>query len=278
MREAFRWVVCAIIVVAAHAFAWRALSMQEPASESDAGSPIVTLELSPVLAAPAPPPEEPAPEAQPNEAQNAPPPPPQSSAPLTNVEPPRPEDPLPIKSDPQPVKSDPPPPASDVPPDAMASPPQPEAEDVTAPPPPPPPPVEAAVAPPSPPPSAPSAAMPSIADVPAAPEIAPGSEEATPPAAVQRWRQALIAQIERHKRFPSNAKGRSGVVKVAFSIDLDGRLTEVQIVASSGSAALDEAAVDLIRQSQPFPTPPSALPKNDLSFVAPIRYLRSGAY
>jgi protein TonB len=276
MREAFRWVVCAIIVVAAHAFAWRALSTQEPASESDAGSPIVTLELSPVLAAPAPPPEEPAPEAQPNEAQNAPPPPPQSSAPPTNVEPPRPEDPLPIKSDPQPVKSDPPPPASDVPPDAMASPPQPEAEDVTAPPPPPP--VEAPAAPPSPPPSAPSAAMPSVADVPAAPEIAPGSEEATPPAAVQRWRQALIAQIERHKRFPGNAKGQSGVVKVAFSIDLDGRLTEVQIVASSGSAALDEAAVDLIRQSQPFPTPPSALPKNDLSFVAPIRYLRSGAY
>jgi periplasmic protein TonB len=119
--------------------------------------------------------------------------------------------------------------------------------------------------------------MPSVADAPVAPDIAPGSEEATTPAAVQRWRQALIAQIERHKRFPATAKGRSGIVSVAFSIDRDGRLTEVRVLASSGSAALDEAALDLIRRSQPFPTPPSALPENDLSFVAPIRYLSSGS-
>jgi periplasmic protein TonB len=275
-REAFRWAVCAIIVVAAHAFAWQVLSTQEPASESDAGSPIVTLELSPVVAAPAPPPEEPAPEAQLNEALNAPAPP-IDAAPPTNVQPPpTPEDPRPAKSDPQPAKSDPPPPEPEVPPDPAASPPQ--VEGVTAKPPPPETPTPPPSPPPSPPLSAPSAAMPTVADVAAAPETAPGSEEAMPPAAIQRWRQALIAQIERHKRFPANAKGRSGVVRVAFSIDRDGRLTEVRVLASSGAAALDEAAIDLIRQSQPFPTPPSTLPENDLSFVAPIRYLPSGSY
>lgn len=273
-REALRWTICAIIVVAAHTFAWRALSTKEPASESDAGSPIVTLELSLVLAAPTSPPDEPAPDAQPTEALTTPPPPVEAAAPTKDEPPPKLDDPQPAKSDLPPAKSDPPPPGPEVVLDAIAPPRQ--AEDVTAKPPPPPAPEKFAVL--SPPPSELSAATPSVADIPAAPEIALGSEEATPPAGVQRWRQALIAQIERHKRFPANAKGRSGVVSVAFSIDRGGRLTEVRVLASSGSAVLDEAAIVLIRQSQPFPTPPPALAENELSFVAPIRYLPSGAH
>jgi protein TonB len=94
-------------------------------------------------------------------------------------------------------------------------------------------------------------------------------------AALQSWRRELIAQIERHKWFPASAKGQSGVARVAFSLDRNGHLTGVRIFASSGSAALDEAAMDLIRRAQPFPTPPAALSASDLSFVAPVRYLPS---
>lgn len=93
------------------------------------------------------------------------------------------------------------------------------------------------------------------------------------PAALLSWQRELIAQIERHKRYPPKAKGQSGVVKIAFSIDSSGHLTVVRIVSSSGSADLDEAALDLIRRSQPFPAPPAALSASDLSFVAPVRYL-----
>lgn len=87
----------------------------------------------------------------------------------------------------------------------------------------------------------------------------------------------MIARIERHKRFPAGAKGRSGVVRVAFSVDRSGRLTGVQILDLSGSAELDEAALDLIRRSEPFPAPPSALPEKELNFVAPVRYLASAS-
>jgi periplasmic protein TonB len=125
--------------------------------------------------------------------------------------------------------------------------------------------------------TAPSAAA--SAEPPVAPSVSPGREEETvSPAAVRTWQRELIAQIERHKHFPANGKGRSGVVTIAFRIDRDGALTQVRVVASSGSTALDQAAVDLIRQSQPFPRPPATLAENDLSFAAPIRYLPSGAH
>jgi hypothetical protein len=66
--EAWRWAICAAIVAAAHGLAWRALSTPNYAAESDAGSPVVTLELSPLAAPPAPPPDEPHAEALPTEA------------------------------------------------------------------------------------------------------------------------------------------------------------------------------------------------------------------
>lgn len=90
---------------------------------------------------------------------------------------------------------------------------------------------------------------------------------------LRRWRQALIGQIERHKRYPAGAQGHGGVVKVAFAIDEGGGLISVRIVASSGSPVLDEAAIDLIRRATPFPPPPANLGAGELSFIAPIRYL-----
>ncbi len=263
--EAWRWAICAAIVVAAHGLAWRALSTSNLADESDAGSPVITLELSPVAAAPAPAPDESQADPQPTEAAAAPP-----------TEPPPPPAPPPTETPPDP------PPPTETPPDTPPPAP-PQAADSLAPPPPPPPNEEApketpAVVelppqPPSPPPAAPSTASTNTAEVAAAPQNVAGSEEEASPAVVSRWRQALIAQIERHKRFPANAVGRSGVASVEFTIDRSGHLTAVRLVASSGSAALDEAALDLIRRSQPFPTPPSALKESDLSFAAPVRYL-----
>jgi protein TonB len=90
---------------------------------------------------------------------------------------------------------------------------------------------------------------------------------------LRRWRQELIAQIERHKHFPLGAQGRAGVVRVAFSIDQTGTLISVGVAASSGSASLDDAAIDLIRRAQPFPAPPARLGASVLSFVVPVRYL-----
>lgn len=92
-------------------------------------------------------------------------------------------------------------------------------------------------------------------------------------AALRTRQRELVAQIERHKRVPEGARGRSGIVKAAFGMDREGRLTEARIIASSGSAALDQAALDLIRHAQPFPAPPVGMRERELNFVAPIRCL-----
>ena len=125
---------------------------------------------------------------------------------------------------------------------------------------------------PAPPPSAPSAVSAHVADVAAAPARAPGSEETVSPPVLRRWRQELIGQIERRKRYPAGAQGHGGVAKVAFAIDEGGGLISIRIAASSGSPVLDEAAIDLIRAA-PFPPLPRGLGESELNFVAPIRYL-----
>jgi periplasmic protein TonB len=336
-REGVRWGLCAALVAAAHGCAFVTLSMPRIDVESDGGSPIVTLDLSPILAAPAPPPDEaradappdappvaeaaPPPALDPDQPPPAPEPSPEPMPPVALAKPTPELSPLPTPTPPrEPVpleaasNPDPAPPAVPPTPDAVAAPPPPENEAPTvveAPPPPrdavvetqlpleketppvgeaPPPPTAAPPereapaaleAPPPqlppPPPSAPSVEAAATVDAPSAPVLSAGREDAVYSAALQSWRRELIAQIERHKRFTAGTAGQSGVARVAFSIDRNGRLTEVRIAASSGSVALHEAALDLIRRSQPFPTPPAALPESDLTFVAPVRYLPPAA-
>jgi protein TonB len=286
MREAALWTFCAAIVAAAHVAAWLVFATPRVAVDSDAGSPVVTLELSPIVTAPAPTPDEAQPDAEANPTQAtspgaaaaeptqlAPHDPPKPDPPLDTA-PPSSESPPPIAD--QAVASPDPPPVAPTPtPDIPPPPPQttlPLPEDT---PPAPQPPALAPGAPPAPPPSAPSTASSHVADATAAPAKTPGSEEPVSPPALRRWQQQLIAQIERHKHFPSGAEGHAGIVRVAFSIGETGRLISVRVAASSGSTILDDAAIDLIRRAQPFSPPPQGLKASELNFVAPIRYLAS---
>jgi periplasmic protein TonB len=280
MREAALWTFCATIVAVAHVAAWLLFATPRVTVDSDAGSPVVTVELSPIVTAPAPPPED----ARSDALTNTAPPPPGAQAaevrPLDLLEPPKqdlpkatpPPSPEPppiadqaaVSPDPLPVA---PTPAPDTPPPLAEQPLAQAAAPVAELP------TPALGAPPAPPPSAPSTVSNHVADVEAAPAKAPGSEEAVAPPILRRWRQELIRQIERHKHYPADAKGVTGVAKVAFAIDPTGRLISVSIAASSGSPVLDEAAIDLIRRAEPFPPPPPNLGAGELTFIAPIRYL-----
>lgn len=58
-------------------------------------------------------------------------------------------------------------------------------------------------------------------------------------------------------RVPRPRMGSRGTAVVNFSIAANGGLSGVSIVRSSGSARLDQAAVQLVRRAAPFPTPPA---------------------
>jgi len=68
-----------------------------------------------------------------------------------------------------------------------------------------------------------------------------------------RYGDAVMRQIAAQRRAKAPERG---VVTVGFEVGGDGGLRRVAVIASSGSAALDQVAVDHIRRAAPFPPPP----------------------
>jgi len=61
-------------------------------------------------------------------------------------------------------------------------------------------------------------------------------------------------------------------VVVAFTLDPGGRLLEAIIVSGSGQSGLDRAALDLLREAEPFPGIPDAMRASTYRVEMPIRY------
>lgn len=94
------------------------------------------------------------------------------------------------------------------------------------------------------------------------------------PQAKQDYRTELQQWLQSHIRYPHRLKRRKveGVVQVAFSIDTQGRLLEYALVKSSGVAGLDDAALQLLREAEPFPAIPDALGLNRYDVQVPVNY------
>jgi protein TonB len=90
--------------------------------------------------------------------------------------------------------------------------------------------------------------------------------------AIPTWRSTVAALLERNKRYPSDARNDRGIAQIAFSIDRKGRVMSSRIVTTSGSPALDREALEMIKRSQPFPPPPSALQGTEVSLTVPVRF------
>ncbi len=109
------------------------------------------------------------------------------------------------------------------------------------------------------------------ADRPAAPM--PGAS-ARDPNARPNWTSQLVSRLERHKRYPSEAqaRGETGIVRLAFSVDRSGGVHNARIVGSSGSSILDRATLSLIERAAPMPAPPPEVAGAQIPIVVPIRY------
>lgn len=73
------------------------------------------------------------------------------------------------------------------------------------------------------------------------------------------WMSEVHARIQAHHSYPPGAEGQKGTARVAFSINRAGQILSASIVGSSGSAALDQAALATIRRSSPLPPPPAEI-------------------
>jgi TonB family protein len=101
---------------------------------------------------------------------------------------------------------------------------------------------------------------------------APGALTPEQVAAIGAWKQQIARQLESKKQYPAVALPRleQGTVLILFRLDRQGRLVSSRISRGSGSVTLDNAGLALVRQAQPFPSPPPPLVLPQIS--VPIRY------
>jgi protein TonB len=241
--ELIRWSACAAIVVALHAFVVLALAARPDEEELAAGAPVVTIELAPAAMAPPAPPRD------------------LAAGPLleTDSQDRVAEETPPERKEPEKERVEETPAPN---PEVAAAIPEPREK-----------PVEEKAAP------EPAQAAPVPTAPQAAPEAAPraaapaaGTAARPTSAAITSWQRQLVMQLERHKRYPPGVRGKAGVARLEFTLDRGGRVLASRIVHSSGSEALDAAALALIKSAEPLPTPPAGLPDHLLSVIVPIRY------
>lgn len=103
----------------------------------------------------------------------------------------------------------------------------------------------------------------------------PQAGNPAPSKAKASWQSRLLAHLNRHKRYPEDARrrGQEGVVKLRFVVDGRGNVLSFELAGKSGSASLDRATLQMIRRAQPLPAPPAELLQNGrLEVVAPFVY------
>lgn len=100
--------------------------------------------------------------------------------------------------------------------------------------------------------------------------------------ALEQFRQAVIGQAARYKRYPRVAidNGWEGEVRVRMAIGADGRIEALRVVGGSGHAVLDRQALEMFRSARPRVPIPAALRGRsfelELRAVYSLRDQRSG--
>ena len=121
-------------------------------------------------------------------------------------------------------------------------------------------------------------AMPSSEEIPegkrsVAPAIGTGAsarrERAT-------WQRELMAHFDKHKRYPAERALKSAEIVVSFALDRLGHVLSMSVVKGSGDQAFDQAALSMIKRSDPVPQPPPLVADEGLTFTLPVIFRVKG--
>ncbi len=90
----------------------------------------------------------------------------------------------------------------------------------------------------------------------------------------KEWGKRISAYFELHKRYPKTDKIRAAKVKLSLVINRLGHVLSAAVAESSGDPLYDEAALDMVRRSDPVPRPSDELKLTDdsLSFNLPVDF------
>ena len=90
------------------------------------------------------------------------------------------------------------------------------------------------------------------------------------------WEKELMAHFNRHKRYPSERESKAAEITVTFELDRMGHVLSASIVKGSGDPVFDQAALSMLRRSDPVPRPPPLVADQGLSFTLPVNFTVKG--
>jgi periplasmic protein TonB len=107
-----------------------------------------------------------------------------------------------------------------------------------------------------------------------APRPAAPNAGASTAAATATWRDRVVSQLQRAKRYPSGAQSRreQGVVVLSFTLSRGGTVLGRGIVRSSGNSELDREVLSMVMRAQPFPPFPPGMNQGRISLSVPVRF------
>jgi protein TonB len=91
------------------------------------------------------------------------------------------------------------------------------------------------------------------------------------------WFAELSAHFEKHKRNPTVPKFKNVKVLVNVMFDRLGHVVSSNIAQSSGDPAYDEAALAMLRRSDPVPQPPPLIADEGLNYTLPVLFRVKGS-
>jgi protein TonB len=90
------------------------------------------------------------------------------------------------------------------------------------------------------------------------------------------WTKQLIAHLDKHKRYPAQRQHKTAEIVISFVLDRTGHVLSTGIVKGSGDTAFDEAALAMIKRSDPVPQPPPLVADEGLNFTLPVIFRVKG--
>ena len=112
-------------------------------------------------------------------------------------------------------------------------------------------------------------AMPTVDSAPESPRsVAPAQGTGESARRVRAtWQKELAAHFNKFKRYPADRSMQSAEVVVSFVLDRIGHVLSTHISKGSGDASFDEAALAMLRRSDPVPPPPPLVADEGLTFT-----------
>lgn len=88
------------------------------------------------------------------------------------------------------------------------------------------------------------------------------------------WGRKISAYFDLHKRYPKD-KNKAAKVKVSLVLNRRGNVLSVDVVETSGDPTFDDAAVSMIRRSDPVPKPPTGLTDEQFAFTLDVNFKKT---